>query len=143
MRILIVGAGDRRCCGYFGRAASPRNNCEFVLREIHTASAEAVWTFVGRRCYAFGPIVRTVGEHGISRNVISHATTKSHGVRSDECARTSERNCWFRAACSRTTYASRDLPGRHAKTGFRTSQNRSVALRRLSHSHACGGISRY
>src|SRR5271167_273603 len=95
-----------------------------------------VWTFVGRRCYACGPIVRTVGEHGISRNVIPHATTKPHGVPSDECARTSERDCWFRPACSRTTYASRDLPGRHAKTGFRTPQNGSVALRRLSHSHA-------
>jgi hypothetical protein len=74
MQILIVGAGDRRCCGYFGRVASPRNNCEFVLREIHRASAEAVWTFLGRRCYACGPIVRTLGEHSISnkRNSARH-----------------------------------------------------------------------
>jgi hypothetical protein len=39
--------------------ASRRNNSEFVLREIRTASAEPVWTFIGGRCYACGPIVHT------------------------------------------------------------------------------------
>jgi hypothetical protein len=65
----IDRANDRRCCGYYGRVPNPRNNREFVLRETPTASAKPVWTFVGGRCYACGPIVRTLGEHGISKNV--------------------------------------------------------------------------